>query len=126
MKNLLYKTESYNIIGACMEVHKQLGHGFLETIYQEALELEFTQRNIPYVREERIEVYYKEHTLKQFYIADFICHGNIIVELKALTALETSHTSQVINYLKSTDLQLGLLVNFGERSLQYKRLALSQ
>ena len=126
MNNILYKSESYNIIGACMEVHKQLGHGFLENIYQEALELEFMKRDIPYVREEKIEVYYKEYTLKQFYIADFICHGNIIVELKALTALETSHTAQVINYLKSTDLELGLLVNFGERSLQYKRLALSQ
>jgi len=126
MNNILYKSESFNIIGACMEVHSQLGHGFLENIYQEALELEFKQRGIPYVREEKIEVYYKEHTLKQFYIADFICHGNIIVELKALRTLETSHTAQVINYLKSTDLELGLLINFGERSLQYKRLALSQ
>ncbi len=125
MNNILYKTESYKIIGACMEVHSQLGHGFLENIYQEALELEFKGRDIPYVREEKIEVYYKEHTLKQYYIADFICYNNIIIELKALSALETNHTSQLINYLKATDLQLGLLVNFGERSLQYKRVALS-
>lgn len=125
MTNLLYKDESYKIIGACMEVHKTLGAGFLESVYQEALALEFDRQNIPYTKEEKIEIYYKDHILKQYYIADFICFNTIIVELKAVSTLEGVHTAQVINYLKATDLQLGLLVNFGEKSLKYKRLASS-
>ena len=125
MINLLYKDESYKIIGACMEVHRTLGAGFLESVYQEALGLEFDRQNIPYTQEEKIEIYYKENILKQYYIADFICFNTIILELKAVNTLEGSYTTQVINYLKATDLQLGLLVNFGEKSLQYKRLASS-
>ena len=122
MENLYFKEEAYKIIGACMNVHRELGQGFLEAVYQEALAFEFKYQNIPYVKEAKIEIYYKDNTLKQYYIADFVCYGNIIVELKALTRLESTHTAQVLNYLKATDLSLGLLVNFGTSSLESKRL----
>ncbi len=121
---ILQKEEAYNIIGACMVVHRQLGSGFLEAVYQEALELEFIDRSIPYAREEKLEIYYKEHTLKQYYLADFICYNSIIIELKALKNLESLHIAQVLNYLKATDLNLGLLVNFGANSLESKRIVL--
>lgn len=110
------------MIGVCMEVHRQLGNGFLESVYQEALELELKQRNIPFKREVKFEIAYKGQVLKKYYIADFICYNKIIVELKALSELATEHESQILNYLKATDLKLGLLVNFGTRRLQYKRL----
>jgi len=119
---LLYKDESYAIIGACMEVHATLGSGFLESVYQEALALEFDVRGIPYVKEEKLEIYYKDKTLSQYFIADFICYDKIIVELKAVKILDKIHTAQVINYLNATDLELGLLVNFSESSLKYVRL----
>ena len=122
MNNLLNENESYNIIGACMEVHKQLGHGFLESVYQEALELELISRNIPFNREVKLDIYYKEHTLQQYYMADFICYDKFILELKATTDLSSSHISQVLNYLNATDISVGLLINFGQLSLQYKRL----
>jgi len=122
MKNLHYKEESYKIIGACMNVHKELGCGFLEAVYQEALALEFQDQNIPFIKEASIEVYYKEHTLQQYYMADFICYDNIIVELKAVVSLESIHTAQLLNYLKATDITLGLLINFGTTSLETKRL----
>jgi GxxExxY protein len=119
---LLYKNESYAIIGACMEVHSTLGSGFLESVYQEALALEFDARGISYAKEEKLEIYYKNNLLSQYFIADFICYGKIIVELKAVKTLDTIHTAQVINYLNATDLELGLLVNFSESSLKYSRL----
>ena len=119
---LLYKTESYAIIGACMEVHSTLGSGFLESVYQEALALEFDARGIPYVKEQKLEIYYKDNLLSQYFIADFICYDKVIVELKAVKTLDKVHTSQVINYLKATDLELGLLINFSELSLKYTRL----
>ena len=122
MKNLYYKEEAYKIIGACMNVHRELGQGFLEAVYQEALALEFIEQKIPFRKEAKIEIYYKESTLEQYYVADFICYENIIVELKAVTSLEPTHTAQVLNYLKATDLTLGLLVNFGTTSLESKRL----
>jgi len=119
---LLFKKESYQIIGACMAVHSELGCGFLEAVYQEALEEEFKLRNIPYVREAQLQVIYKGKTLKKRYQADFICYDNIIVELKALTELNTVHKSQLINYLKITKLKLGVLVNFGSKSLESERV----
>lgn len=122
MDNLNNKKETYTLIGTCMEVHRQLGHGFLENIYQEAFELELIEKSIPYKREAKIDIYYKEHTLKQYYIADFICFDNIILEFKATDTLNPSHVSQVLNYLHATDIRLALLVNFGQKSLQYQRL----
>ena len=122
MSDFLYKSETYRIIGAAMEVHKELGCGFLEAVYQEALELEFQYKKIPYQREAKLEIYYKEQLLKKYYEADFICYDKVIVELKALSALTSEHESQLLNYLKSTGLKVGLLINFGKESLEYKRM----
>jgi GxxExxY protein len=119
---LLYKNESYQIIGACMAVHSELGCGFLEAVYQEALEEEFRLRGIPYIREAQLQVKYKGKMLNKRYQADFICYDKIIVELKALTELNTIHKSQLINYLKITNLKLGVLVNFGRKSLESQRI----
>lgn len=121
---LIYKDESYQIIGACMEVHSSLGCGFLEAVYQEALEIEFTLRGIPFERECRIKIDYKGHTLNKEYVADFICYDKIVVEVKALSQLKSDHSAQTLNYLKATNNRLGLLVNFGESSLKYKRIVL--
>jgi len=120
--DLLYKDEAYEIIGSCMEVHSQLGCGFLEAVYQEALEIEFQERTIPYQREVALKISYKGAVLKKEYVGDFICYNNIIVELKALSKLESVHESQVLNYLKATGFKLGILINFGEQSLKYKRI----
>jgi GxxExxY protein len=119
---LINEEQTYRIIGACMEVHKQLGNGFLEAVYQEALEEEFRLQGIPYVREKHLTIMYKGKTLKKYYIADFVCYDNIIVELKALSKLTSDHTAQVLNYLKVTGNKVGILVNFGSKSLQHERL----
>lgn len=105
-----------------MEVNKELGCGFLEPVYQEALEIEFVRQMIPYKREMPLNIVYKDITLDKFYIADFVCFGNIIVEVKALSELSTQHEAQVLNFLKATNIELGLLINFGQESLKYKRL----
>jgi len=123
---LIYKEESYKIIGACMEVHNTLGCGFLEAVYQEALAIEFDKRGIPYIREAELSIEYKGVVLSKKYNADFICYDKIIIETKALTELLTVHQSQVINYLNATKLKLGILVNYGEESLNYIRLANSK
>ena len=124
MDNLFYKDECYKIIGACMEVHKELGCGFLEPIYQEALAHEFRLNNIPFEKEKVISIRYKNIELDKKYIADFTCFDKIILELKALSSLSSEHESQLLNYLKATGYKLGLLVNFGEKSLNYKRMVL--
>lgn len=121
MEDYILKDETFKIIGACMEVHKRLGNGFLEGVYQEALEKEFELQNIPYEREKKISISYKNMVLDKHYFADFICYNQIIVELKALSSLTSDHEAQIINYLKATGYKIGLLVNFGERSLKYKR-----
>ena len=122
MGDLIFKNESYNVIGACMAVHRELGCGFLEAVYQEALEYEFKLRNIPYVREKQLDVLYKGHFLDKKYQVDFICYESIIIELKALQALTSIHDAQLINYLKATKMPLGILINFGQKSLESKRL----
>jgi len=124
MSELIYKDECYKIVGACMEVHKTLGCGFLEAVYQEALAIELAKQNIPFEQQKRIQIEYKDITLRKEYFADFICYGKIIIELKALPDLCGEHEAQVINYLKATGNKLGVLVNFGRSSLQYKRLVL--
>ena len=121
-EELLFKDECYKIIGTCMQVHNELGPGFLEAVYQESLAIEFKLQGIPFEREVKLEIKYKERTLQKFYVADFICYDEIIIELKALTKLESPHKAQVINYLKATDLKLGILINFGANSLQYERI----
>ena len=119
---ILFKEESFRIIGACMEVHKELGYGFLEAVYQEALEKELISKEISINREVELPIYYKGKKLLKHYRADFICYDKIILEIKALPDLTTQHEAQVLNYLKATNFQLALLVNFGTQSLQYKRL----
>lgn len=121
---LVYKEESYKIIGACMEVHKTLGCGFLEAVYQEALAIEFSKQEIPFEQEVKLKIEYKGITLKKEYVADFICYDSIIIETKAANQFTGEHIAQTLNYLKATDFKLGLLVNFGSSSLQYKRVVL--
>ena len=120
---ILYKTESYAITGAAFEVYNELGSGFLESVYHEALEKEFVKRGIPYEREKELTIYYKGEALQQTYRADFVCYDNIIVELKAVSELVDSHRSQVYNYLKVTGYRLGLLFNFGQNEgVEYERI----
>ncbi|KKO18538.1 MAG: GxxExxY protein [Candidatus Brocadia sp.] len=114
--------QTYTIIGAAMQVHKELGHGFLEAVYQEALEREFSKQGIPYVREQELKIFYCGQELKTFYKADFVCFSSIIVELKAVQNITGVDEAQVINYLKASNLNKALLINFGSLSLQYKRL----
>jgi GxxExxY protein len=122
MADILYKQESYLIIGACMEVHKKLGSGFLESVYSEALELEFKKVNIPYDREKKLTVFYDDQPLKKYFKADFVCYNSIIIELKATKFLIESDHKQTINNIKATHFKLGLLINFGSQSLTYKRI----
>ena len=121
---MIYREEAYQIIGACMEVHKELGCGFLEAVYQEALEKEFLIRSIPYQKEVILEIFYKGQLLQKSYKADFICFSNIILELKALSELTNQHEAQLLNYLKATQKPLGLLVNFGNTRFVYKRFVM--
>jgi GxxExxY protein len=114
-------SRTYAIIGAAMEVHTILGCGFLEAVYQEAMLLEMTARGIPCVPQVELPVNYKGAVLKATYKADFVCFGEVIVELKALSALGGPEESQVLNYLKASSHRIGLLLNFGTKSLQYKR-----
>ena len=122
MTEIIYKEESYKIVGACMRVHANLGAGFLEAVYQEALEREFGKSNIPFVRQKKLSLVYDGEKLKKYYIADFLCYDKIILEIKAMDYLHTKHNDQLKNYLKATNTRLGLLVNFGTPSLSYKRI----
>ncbi len=122
IEGILYKDEAYKIIGAAIEVHNELKNGFLEPVYQEALAKEFIIQDIPYEKESLINIYYKGAKLDKYYKADFICYNEILIELKALCDLNYEHESQLINYLKATNKKLGILINFGKTSLQYKRI----
>jgi GxxExxY protein len=123
-EDALFGQETYQIIGAAMAVHRALGHGFLEAVYQEALALEFIEKKIPFVKEQALEIQYKGKSLRKKYYADFLCYDQIIIELKAMEGIHNDHLTQVLNYLKATNLKLGLLLNFGTPSLQYKRIIL--
>lgn len=116
--------QTYAILGALMEVHRRLGHGFLEAVYQEATAVEFTFQNVPFAREVLLAIRYRESTLDCRYRADFVCFGEVLVELKALDKLTGIEEAQVINYLKATGFKRALLVNFGAPRLEYKRMVL--
>lgn len=116
--------KTFEIIGSAMEVHKELGPGFLEAVYQEALTIELGAKKIPFKKEVELPISYKGALLSTSYRADFICHDDIIVELKAIAALSGKDESQIINYLKATGLKIGLLLNFGSSRLEYKRFVL--
>ena len=119
---IVYKEESAKIVGAIFEVHKQLGIGLLEKVYQEALAIEFNYRNIPFERERRFDVYYRNQKLNAQYIADFVCYNKIIVELKAASDITDANIAQVRNYLTITGYKLGLLVNFNEMYIEPIRI----
>jgi len=122
MPDILFKDESYKIIGACMEVHKKLGSGFLESVYSEALQIEFKKANIPFEHEKKLPVYYESITLKKYFKADFVCYNSIIIELKATKFLSAADHQQTLNNVKATKFKLGLLIEFGTPSLTYKRI----
>ena len=122
MTDILFKEESYKIIGACMEVHKKLGSGFLESVYSEALELELKKSVIPFEKEKKLPVYYEDKPLSKYFRADFVCFNSIILELKATKFLIEADNRQTINNVKATKYKLGLLINFGTPSLTYKRI----
>ena len=119
---IVYKDESFKIIGACMKVHRTLGAGFLEAVYEEALEKEFLIQNIPFKRQLKLELYYENEKLKKQYRADFVCYDAIILELKAVSHIPDVFYAQLKNYLKCTKMELGILINFGMSSLFYKRI----
>lgn len=113
MGQLIYEQETYTIRGAVFEVYRQMGCGFLEAVYQECLENEFSRRKVPYLAQEELRLNYKGDPLRQIYKADFVCFGKIVVELKAVKQIAPEHEAQILNYLKATGMKLGLLVNFG-------------
>ena len=122
MADLLLKEEVFNVVGAAIEVHRQLGQGFLEAVYQEAMQIELSLRHIPFAAKPKLPIQYRGRTLASYYEADLICYGSVIVELKALTNLSGAEEAQVINYLKATGLRVGVLINFGEPApLTWKR-----
>ena len=124
MEEFIFREECYEIIGCAIKVHNELGYGFLESVYQEALALEFDEGKIPYSKEKSIEIKYKGMLLSRKFVADFLCYDQIIVELKAVNSLSSEHYAQVLNYLKATGKRLGILINFGSERLQYKRIIL--
>ena len=122
---IVYKDESYKIIGAALKVYNMLGPGFLEAVYQETLKIELQRQGIPYEREKELKIYYDGIELKQTYRADFVCYDKIIIELKAVSCLDNSHRSQIYNYLRATELNLGILINFGHTGgLEWERKVL--
>ena len=125
MSQVIYREESYRIVGACFNVYRTMGCGFLEAVYQECLEIEFEYQGIPFASQKELKLNYRDRELKQTYKPDFVCFDKIIVEIKATSELLKEHEAQVINYLNATELKLGLLVNFGHYpKMEYKRLVL--
>lgn len=122
MNDIVYKDESFAIIGAAMEVYNQLGSGFVEKVYQDALEIEFELRGIPYKREEHLPVFYKGRQIKHDFFVDFICYDKIVIECKTVSEILNIHKSQTLNYIKINNLKLGIVINFSNQSLEYKRI----
>jgi GxxExxY protein len=122
MADILFKDESYKIIGACFEVHNILGHGFKEAVYKDALELELARLEIPFVREKPFTIIYKEQKLKHFFVADFVVYDTIILEIKIGTYIGDPYIKQTLNYLKASGLRLGMVINFGLLKLESQRI----
>jgi GxxExxY protein len=122
MAEIFFKEESYKIIGACMEVYNEFGMGFKEITYKDALSFEFGSLGIPFEREKPYTIYYKGNQLRRKYYADFVVFENIILEIKAASVIVNPFVYQTINYLKASGIKLGIIVNFGEKSLAYKRV----
>ena len=122
MSNIILKEESYQLVGICMEIHRELGMGFKEIVYKDALEYEFKSRNIEFIREKEFKIKYKDVILKHRYYADFIIHNSIILEVKASHMIVNNFVTQTVNYLKASGLQLGIIANFGEKSFTSKRV----
>lgn len=124
MSQIIYKHESYFVIGLCMDVHNELGKGFSEAVYGDALEIELKSNGVPFQREVKFNIDYKGNTLKHQYYADFIVDDKIILELKAVEKISNGHIKQTLNYLAASKMKLGLIINFGEDQLNYKRVLL--
>ena len=124
MSELIYKDESYKIVGLCMSIHNELGKGFLEAVYKDALELELKKNGIPFEREKAYEIDYKGNILSHKFFADFVVYDKIILEIKATAGLIDNNLKQTLNYLAVSRIRLALLINFGEDSLKYKRIIL--
>ena len=122
MSDLIYKEEAYNIIGMCMNVHNELGHGFSEIVYKDALSLEFESHKVYFEREKEYPVFYMGIMLQHKFYADFVLMNKIILEIKCVKSLADEHISQTINYLKVSDTKLALLVNFARNTLEYQRI----
>ena len=122
MGDIILREESYKIVGICMEIHTHLGMGFKEAVYKDALEVEFKSQSLPFVREKQFKIEYKGIVLSHKYYADFIVFDSIILEVKSTNFIIDSFIAQTINYLKASGIKLGIIANFGERSLTYKRV----
>ncbi len=123
---IILKEERYALVGAALEVHRTIGNGFTEYVYQDALEVEFQKRNIPYVREKHMNVFYKNIKLRHDFYVDFLCYGRIIIECKATSSICGEHEAQIINYCNIGKSPVGILINFGTLSLQYKQFVFSK
>lgn len=123
MEKIIYKSETYQIVGICMEVYNTLGYGFSEVVYKDAMELEFLEKEVNYLREDEQQVNYKGQILKHSFFSDFTINQNIIIEVKShKDGITDEHLAQTLNYLKASGVKLGLIINFGKTSLEYKRL----
>jgi len=125
-RELILKDEVYAVVGAAMEVSNELGTGFLEAVYQEALGIELAERQVPFVQQEPIRICYKGRKLVKEYIPDFLCFGQVVVEIKALKQLTSVEDAQLLNYLKATGKPVGVLLNFGTPKLEWKRMAFTR
>jgi GxxExxY protein len=126
MGDLIYKDEVFMIVGAAMAVYNELGFGFLEAVYQEALEVELAARTIPFTSQQELHILYHGHPLQKYYVADIVAYDKIIIELKAISQLTSCEQAQLLNYLKATGIAVGLLINFGNpNTLEFKRMVLT-
>ncbi len=124
MAELLFKEESFKVIGVCMEIHKSLGMGLKEINYKDAMEIDFIEQDINYNREKKFIVNYKDKILRNPYIADFVVYDSIVIEVKSVSAIIDTHLAQALSYLAVSGMKLALVINFGERSLTWKRIVL--